>query len=358
MTWNHSVISWLESWGKFAKNAVQKAMSDLGNSGVALLRNQSLYDSAIMRDTKRPVQLFTDFSGLEAPLWALRSLDLPVSHEVSCDKAEAAQKWIKEHCHPKLFFGNVLSRKDVDLPKSIDVYVAGFPCQPWSSAHASSRLWRDPNAKQFNATIPTIAATQPQLAILENVLGLKKVWQRVHKHLKGLMHYHILGPLKIDPHADLGEVVRRPRLYIILVHRNHALVEDEHNLPQILETIWASIRTELGSGTNVPCSRPQLRHYIHKPQPDKDHGNRQSLLPKLATGSWHAAHKAFRKKHNLEGVRIHHALGLTRREAEVWGLHKALAERHGKSALVVDVSQSLHRARAQTDGSVPTILRI
>ena len=75
----------------------------------------------------------TDCSGLEAPIQALSNLNLLFSHEFSCDNDPEVMKSIEANFKPKRFFKGVSSVEHDEAPYT-DVYVAGFPCQPFSTA--------------------------------------------------------------------------------------------------------------------------------------------------------------------------------------------------------------------------------
>lgn len=112
----------------------------------------------------------TDFSGLESPLWALQIMGLPHVHVSSCDWSPACRAWIEANFPPCVMFDDVLRRDHSMVPKH-DVYVAGFPCTPFSTLHVGSRFLDEPDAKQFFAAVDTIRQCSPRLAVLENVLG-------------------------------------------------------------------------------------------------------------------------------------------------------------------------------------------
>ena len=84
------------------------------------------------------------------------------------------------------------------------MYVAGFPCTPYSLLHWQSLLLEDPNVRQLWKVLQNIADCQPavtqlnymsvlmlcqlspantcfspQAALLENVMGFKRCWEKV-----------------------------------------------------------------------------------------------------------------------------------------------------------------------------------
>ena len=75
----------------------------------------------------------TDCSGIEAPIMALKQLKIPFYHEFSSEIDKHCIASIKANYKPKIIFGDIKKRKIKDVP-DIDLYVCGFPCQPFSMA--------------------------------------------------------------------------------------------------------------------------------------------------------------------------------------------------------------------------------
>lgn len=103
------------------------------------------------------------------------------------------------------------------MPRDIALYDAGFPCQPFSLLHNKSRLFQEAEAEVFKEVMKTIYTIKPLIGILENVLGLLRVWGTVESYLRK-QHDYLYGKLIIDP-VKLGACVRRRRVYIVLIHR-------------------------------------------------------------------------------------------------------------------------------------------
>jgi site-specific DNA-cytosine methylase len=117
---------------------------------------------------------------------------------------------------PRTLYGDILARDASELAKRA-IYVAGFPCKAFSSLRHETLWMEDPEAKQFYKVTSAIKESQPRLAILENVKGLKKVIRKVMQHLRECGQYRILL-LEIDV-KDLGVDVSRPRIFIIMLHK-------------------------------------------------------------------------------------------------------------------------------------------
>ena len=79
----------------------------------------------------RRLTIGTDCSGMEAPLQALANMKIPHDHLFSCDYDPFVQSTIRANFAPRTLFEDVLTRDNRKTP-AVDVYVAGFPCQPFS----------------------------------------------------------------------------------------------------------------------------------------------------------------------------------------------------------------------------------
>ena len=80
------------------------------------------------------IRIGTDCSGMEAPIQAMRNLKLEFAHVFSCESDLHARKTIGANFPPMVFYSDITSRINDETVPETDVYVAGFPCQPFSSA--------------------------------------------------------------------------------------------------------------------------------------------------------------------------------------------------------------------------------
>ena len=116
----------------------------------------------------------TDCSGIEAPIQALNKLsnkyNITYSHEFSSEINKYAIKCIKENYTPKILFEDITKREIHDIP-NIDIYVSGFPCQPFSRAN-KFKTPIDPRLDLFKNCLDVIFHSQPKIFILENVKTL------------------------------------------------------------------------------------------------------------------------------------------------------------------------------------------
>ena len=158
----------------------------------------------------------TDCSGLEAPVLALRALNVAHRHVFSSEVNDKKRQYIKTNFasasprgNPQLNLSpDMLSRDHQSLPLC-DLYVCGFPCKPFSKLHHKSLGLREKEARPFTAVLKTLRAILPAVAVLENVRGIAPYLPKIWARLRSLQWYEVLT-VEIDP-ATMGEPVSRPR---------------------------------------------------------------------------------------------------------------------------------------------------
>ncbi len=72
----------------------------------------------------------TDCSGMEAPIQALINMRLNFEHSFSCDFDHRVRATITANFNPGVLYEDITTRDNAAM-MSVDVYVAGFPCQPF-----------------------------------------------------------------------------------------------------------------------------------------------------------------------------------------------------------------------------------
>ena len=171
------------------------------------------------------LRIGTDCSGIEAPIQALKNLGIPFSHEFSSDIDKYCIQSIKANYEPKVLFGDpqgpfpngdITTRNIKDVP-DIDLYVCGFPCQPFSTAGKKNGL-EHKSGNVFWSCLEVIKIKQPKFFILENVKGLLtndkgKTWVKIQDELKKLKEYEVKW--KVLNTKDFGIPQQRARLFIV-----------------------------------------------------------------------------------------------------------------------------------------------
>jgi DNA (cytosine-5)-methyltransferase 1 len=182
------------------------------------------------------LRIATDCSGIEAPIEALKQMKIPFKHVWSCDNDRYVQQSIAANYSPELFFPDITTRDNKKLP-NIDMYVCGFPCQPFS-ALGKQHGTLDPKGTIMYNCIDVIQKKKPKIFILENVKRFKTIQQgkpfdflikslRSIKQKNKLVYnvYHMILNTK-----DYGIPQSRNRLFIIGIYRDYQ--KHELNIPK------------------------------------------------------------------------------------------------------------------------------
>eukprot|EP00928_Gymnodinium_smaydae_P062497 TRINITY_DN46350_c0_g1_i1.p1 TRINITY_DN46350_c0_g1~~TRINITY_DN46350_c0_g1_i1.p1 ORF type:complete len:381 (-),score=79.00 TRINITY_DN46350_c0_g1_i1:195-1337(-) len=168
----------------------------------------------------RPMRVGTDCSGMEAPIQALRNLGIQHEHIFSCDIDKHAEATIQANYPPKIWFPDLTKRDNETAPK-VDLYVAGFPCQPFSAC-GKREGFKD---KKGRGTIlfdicDYLEEQLPRVFVLENVGNILRVdegrtWTKILATLEGIgkCAYEVSWE-KLNT-KEHGVPQNRSRLYIV-----------------------------------------------------------------------------------------------------------------------------------------------
>jgi DNA (cytosine-5)-methyltransferase 1 len=117
------------------------------------------------------IKIGTDCSGIEAPIQALQQMGVPFVHSFACDKDLFSLKSIKANYKPNIIYTDITKRNHSLLP-DIDIYVCGFPCQPFSLM-GNKMGTEDARSNIMYQCIKVIQKKLPKVFILENVKNFK-----------------------------------------------------------------------------------------------------------------------------------------------------------------------------------------
>ncbi len=175
------------------------------------------YITSIMK----PLKVGTDCSGIEAPLQALKLLNIPHKHIFSCDNDPHVVTSIKANNSPKILYDDIFTRNDKELPL-IDLYIAGFPCQTFSTL-GKRQGFHDTRGTVFFQCYTAIRNCSPNFFILENVKGLinhdkGKTFETILDELEKLKQYNVYW--KLFNTKDYGVPQSRERIYIVGIKKN------------------------------------------------------------------------------------------------------------------------------------------
>ena len=178
------------------------------------------------------LRIGTDCSGIEAPIQALLQMNIPFEHSFTCDKDSYALASIKANYHPKKIYKDITKRKHGLLP-DIDMYVCGFPCQPFSLI-GNKMGTEDNRSNIMYQCIKVVKKKLPKVFILENVKNFKfiesgKPFDYLIKQLKNIktetgdlaynIYYDILNT------KDYGIPQNRERIFIIGIRKDIQIQE-------------------------------------------------------------------------------------------------------------------------------------
>ena len=169
----------------------------------------------------------TDCSGIEAPIQALTQLKIKFKHVFSSEIDKYCIETIKANYSPEIIFGDkdgpypegdITKRNIKDVP-DIDLYICGFPCQPFSTA-GERRGLDDKRGNVFFSCIKLIKHKKPSYFILENVKGILhnnngKTWEIIEKELNNLRKIGYTIDWKVLNTRDYGIPQNRERLFIV-----------------------------------------------------------------------------------------------------------------------------------------------
>jgi len=240
----------------------------------------------------RMIRVGTDCSGIEAPIQALQRLGVRFRHEFSCERDEHCLESIKANYHPKRLDTDMTTRDVRTLPE-IDLYVCGFPCQPFSSAGKRQGVDDERGRGEiFWYCLDVIKRLKPSCIILENVKGLLsidegKTFETVLKSLKKLSYdikWQVLNT------KDYGIPQNRERLFIVGLLPGHG--EWDWPEPEPLPPLHLFVDDDDQEEDDIPDFVKRARLFNHIPKescfvdigfPNRDFPNSDRICPCLTT---------------------------------------------------------------------------
>jgi len=186
------------------------------------------------------LRIGTDCSGIEAPIEALKQLGIPFEHKWACEIDRFARKSILANYQPEIIYEDITKRDNSQLP-DIDMYVCGFPCQPFSLM-GNKMGSNDPRGNIMMHCIDVIKKKQPSIFILENVKNFKfiekgKPFNFLIDELASIVNedgeqlYNIY--CDIYNTKDYGIPQNRERIYIIGIKSD--ILVNEYIKPECIE---------------------------------------------------------------------------------------------------------------------------
>ena len=231
-----------------------------------------------------PLRIGTDCSGIEAPIEALKKIckkyNLKYIHIFSSEFDKYAIKYIKANHNPEILYNDMKDRDILSVP-DIDIYVSGFPCQPFSRAN-KYKTKIDPRLNLFEYCVSIIQNKNPKIFILENVKTLVTLdngsyFKDILRRLNNINLYNIYW--KVINSKDYGIPQCRERLYIIGIHKGYS--NHEFNFPETkkMKNINEYIDDEDNHIDDVKLNNIELFKNIPKDAVFIDVGFRKAKFP-------------------------------------------------------------------------------
>lgn len=153
-------------------------------------------------------------SGISCPMFAFKNLGIDVDYLFACDNNKSCKRFLQDKWSPKEYHDDI--RKIEYLPH-VDVMLAGFCCQPFSSANISIKFEDHPTRDLWLETIRCVKLSMPKMVILENVRGFtfkkhKPILDDLVSNLKEL-GYNV--DYKVLDSRDYGTPQLRTRVFFI-----------------------------------------------------------------------------------------------------------------------------------------------
>mmetsp|Transcript_59158 Transcript_59158/g.95678 ORF Transcript_59158/g.95678 Transcript_59158/m.95678 type:complete len:369 (-) Transcript_59158:198-1304(-) len=218
------------------------------------------------------LRIGTDCSGMDTPVSALKVLKVNYQHEWSCDIDANVKKTIMANHPPKTWFPDLMTRDNATAP-DIDLYVAGFPCQAFSSA-GLMKGFKDKRGKVFYGVCDVLDVKRPSAFILENVKGLLsheggRTLDTILKTLRGIGDGAYAIDVKLINTQDHGVPQNRERVYFVGIRKDVLHKTAKFSWPE-------------------PLVRPSIEKFL-------DRRDRPALLSDLPPTSSGTAHRNVKK---------------------------------------------------------------
>ena len=186
-------------------------------------------DPSIAGCSRKRLHVWTDCSGMEAPLWALKFLQVDFTCVQRSEIQEAARIFAEVHHGPA-----TLDTVDMTTDRSdafrkwgggrIDLYVCGWPCPSFSVAGQGQGL-ADSGGQLVAHAIYAIQRLVPKTYLLENVQGLQvkhtSVLESVVRELTGMHGGRYKVDVKTLNSRNHGLPQNRARIFILGVDKHH-----------------------------------------------------------------------------------------------------------------------------------------
>ena len=216
-----------------------------------------------LASSDQAIRVGTECSGLEAVMVAMEKMGLMNQTQLKfiCEKDAAARRLTLSHASPSIVYEDITTRAVEHMPVC-DVYAAGFPCQPWSTAGLSEGTAdRQGRGRIFPHIHNYIQMKAPTCFLLENVKGMttgkhKDAFASVLNSLRDGLHNKYMVSWRVLNTADFGLPQNRPRLYIIGMRRDAIKDQSRFLWPRPLGCV--PLDSVLDLGVNRKDHQPKI----------------------------------------------------------------------------------------------------
>jgi DNA-cytosine methyltransferase len=130
---------------------------------------------ANVKQCKGHISVGSVCSGLLTEKWALEAIGVASTHKFAAEKNKHLQRFLQEHHEVDRFYNDVTDPQFLASVEAAQLFIAGFPCQPWSAAGQSAGI-QDRRGHIIVYIVEYITTKLPNVFVLENVAGL------LHRH--------------------------------------------------------------------------------------------------------------------------------------------------------------------------------
>jgi len=160
-------------------------------------------------------------SGIEAPIQAMKQINVPFKHVYACECDEHCQKIIESKYKPEKMYEDLWAMADMEDLPTCDILIAGLPCQAFSSI-GNQEGFNDRRGLLYLPLMKIMRKTNPKYVIFENV-------QNVLKHNDGNTFWVIEQSFdaigykmkhQVLMSSDYGVPQLRKRVYVVCYREN------------------------------------------------------------------------------------------------------------------------------------------
>lgn len=195
---------------------------------------------------------------------ALKRLEVRYEHMFACDVDRHARTHIAGNFSPAQWFDDLMTRDNSSpTTPSVQLYIAGFPCQPFSSA-GLRKGFKDKRGMVFYGCVDYIDSKRPWIFILENVGKLihhegGKTFEKVMQTLRTIGDGVYAVDWKLLDTQDHGVPQSRPRVYIVGIRKDHQRLEISfpEPLPRVSIESFLDPVDSAPTMENLPSERSQ-----------------------------------------------------------------------------------------------------